>query len=217
MWLNSIDIPFNLFKRDLDAFQPGNCTTHDRFVSNDFLTSLIFFDSFVNSINKHYWSHYPLFFIDKSACTNFIDCWSCYSYLKWLFYICQYLLHLVGVDLVTHILKDTFIITSQHLLELISVDLVTRILKDIFIFSSILIMIWKRSWEIFFHPLFLIWFLMRAAISFSHLKFKSEVISYDYSPLNKRQNIFCIFKDMSTVFVLSVLNCVMLNINDWQN
>lgn len=87
MWLNSIDIPFNLFNRDLDAFQPGNCTTHDRFVSNDFLTSLIFFDSFVNSINKYYWSHYPLFFIDKSACTKFIDCWSCYSYLEGHLYL----------------------------------------------------------------------------------------------------------------------------------
>ena len=119
---------------------------------------------------------------------------SCYSYLKGHFY--NY--------------KSTFTLTDKRWS-------CYSYLEGYFIFSSILIMIWKRSWEIFVHPLFLIWFLMRAAISFSHLKFKSEVLSYDYSPLNKRQNIICIFKDMSTVFVLSVLNCVMLNINDWQN
>ena len=126
--------------------------------------------------------------------TSFGRRWSCYSYLKGHFY--NY--------------KSTFTLTDKRWS-------CYSYLEGYFIFSSILIMIWKRSWEIFVHPLFLIWFLMRAAISFSHLKFKSEVISYDYSPLNKRQNIFCIFKDMSTVFVLSVLNCVMLNINDWQN
>lgn len=115
--------------------------------------------------------------------TSFGRRWSCYSYLKGHFY--NY--------------KSTFTLTDKCWS-------CYSYLEGYFIFSSILIMIWKRSWEIFVHPLFLIWFLMRAAISFSHLKFKSEVISYDYSPLNKRQNIFCIFKDMSTVFVLSVLD-----------
>ena len=136
MWLNSIDIPFNLFNRDLDAFQPGNCTTHDRFVSNDFLTSLIFFDSFVNSINKYYWSHYPLFFIDKSACTKFIDCWSCYSYLEGHFYIYKSTFHSISVDLVTRILNDSLIYICQYLLHLVGVDLVTHILKDTFIIKS---------------------------------------------------------------------------------